>query len=644
MNTLDINHHIFLWNHASIKVLDVRHNRLKKDESLDVYKLPASVFLFATRGSAVVQLNNIEYLFEKSQVIHSGKGIHLSISLTEAEFEFYMIFYRATMPLPCAKNIIEKMEKSNPFHMQYSFLPNYPSTLFYQVKLMNQTWQQPELIDRFHVKAQFYQFAYNILEQLHAQGVEVKLPELADQVIVYIQEHYAENIMLESLAENLNYSVPHLSSLFKKRTGFSPIEYLIFTRIEKAEMMLVETDATVSEIAESVGYKDSYYFSRLFKKYKDVSPAKYRKVALIQRKAEDSPDNFMEFSIVRQASQRYIGDNHYQYTKKGDLLMVKPTKMHMLATLFLCFSLLLSACSERAIENSSTNGSTKTTTSQSEEVQTRTKIVTTGNGEVEIPENPQRIVVTAESYAGYLLALGIKPVGLSQFGLRNRYFDGLVDGIENIGDDESLEKILELKPDLIITKTSSENIENLQKIAPTIAIKPKEKDFKEQFLEFGKMFGKEEVAEEWIANWDRKTAEYQPLIQEKVGNKTISIFGVGEKEIYAYGDKFGRGGEIMYGEFGLKAPELIQKEAIDLKGGWVSFSLEQLPEFAGDYIFVEDNADFEKSTSGVLWKDLPAIKNNRVFIIDEYDSFFSDPISLDKQLEFIVDSLLERGK
>lgn len=127
------------------------------------------------------------------------------------------------------------------------------------------------------------------------------------------------------------------------------------------------------------------------------------------------------------------------------------------------------------------------------------------------------------------------------------------------------------------------------------------------------MFGKEEVAEQWIANWNRKIAEYQPLIQEKVGNKTIAILGVGEKEIYAYGDKFGRGGEIMYGEFGLKAPELIQKEAIDLKGGWVSFSLERLPEFAGDYIFVEDNADFEKSTSGVLWKDLPAIKKITVY-------------------------------
>ncbi|MGN4126983.1 ABC transporter substrate-binding protein [Lysinibacillus sphaericus] len=641
---MDINHHIFLWNQASIKVLDVRHKKMNKNESLQAYKLPASVFLFATRGSAAVRLNNIEYLFKQFQVIHSGKGIQLSLSLKEAEFEFYMIFYRATIPLPCAKSIIEKMEKSNPFQVQFSFLPNYPSSLFYQVKLMNQRWQQPEPIGRFHVKALFYQFTYSVLEQLHIQGVEVKQPELADQVIVYIQEHYAESIMLESLAENLNYSVPHLSSLFKKKTGYSPIEYLILTRIEKAEMMLIETDATVREIAESVGYKDSYYFSRLFKKYKDVSPAKYRKIALSQRTAQDYPYNVMELSIVGPQSQRYIGDNHYQYTKKGDLLMVKPTKTPMLASLFLCFTLLLSACGGGAIENSSTNGSTNTSITQSQEVQPKTKTIITGNGEVEIPENPQRIVITAESYAGYLLALGIKPVGMSQFGLRNRYFDGLVDGIENIGDDESLEKILELKPDLIITKTSSENIENLQKIAPTIAIKPKEKDFKEQFLEFGKIFGKEEVAEEWIANWDRKIAEYKPLIQEKVGTKTIAILGVGEKEIYAYGDKFGRGGEIMYGEFGLKAPNLIQQEAIDLKSGWVSFSLEKLPEFAGDYIFVEDNADFEKTTSSILWRDLPAIKNKRVFIMDEYDSFFSDPISLDKQLEFIVDSILEREK
>ena len=46
-----------------------------------------------------------------------------------------------------------------------------------------------------------------------------------------------------------------------------------------------------------------------------------------------------------------------------------------------------------------------------------------------------------------------------------------------------------------------------------------------------------------------------------------------DKEVYAYGATYGRGGEILYGELGLKAPELIQKEAID-GAGWTSLSLE----------------------------------------------------------------------
>ena len=56
------------------------------------------------------------------------------------------------------------------------------------------------------------------------------------------------------------------------------------------------------------------------------------------------------------------------------------------------------------------------------------------------------------------------------------------------------------------------------------------------------------------------------------------------KEIYAYGHNFGRGGEVIYEELQLKAPEFIQKEAIDSGKGWTSLSREMLPEYAGDYI------------------------------------------------------------
>ncbi|WP_249728194.1 helix-turn-helix domain-containing protein, partial [Bacillus paralicheniformis] len=71
---------------------------------------------------------------------------------------------------------------------------------------------------------------------------------------------------------NLNYSVPYLASIFKKKTGYSVIDYLIQIRLDIAANLLVETDATLKEIAENVGYNDPYNLSRLFKKYEGVTP------------------------------------------------------------------------------------------------------------------------------------------------------------------------------------------------------------------------------------------------------------------------------------------------------------------------------------------------------------------------------------
>lgn len=53
--------HMALWNHASIRVLDIRHMVLREGEELREYQLPANIFLFAARGGAVVTLDGTEY-------------------------------------------------------------------------------------------------------------------------------------------------------------------------------------------------------------------------------------------------------------------------------------------------------------------------------------------------------------------------------------------------------------------------------------------------------------------------------------------------------------------------------------------------------------------------------------------------------
>ncbi|BBI35590.1 ABC transporter substrate-binding protein [Cohnella abietis] len=92
----------------------------------------------------------------------------------------------------------------------------------------------------------------------------------------------------------------------------------------------------------------------------------------------------------------------------------------------------------------------------------------------------------------------------------------------------------------------------------------------------------------------------------------------------------------------MKAPPIIQKEAIDSGTGWAKLSLELLPEYAGDYIFISGwtgDAKPEVVFDGPIWDNLPAVKNNHVFRNDGRGFVYSDPISLEAQFKFVVDSL-----
>ena len=81
---------------------------------------------------------------------------------------------------------------------------------------------------------------------------------------------------LQQLAEEANLSVSHMSYLFKKVTGETPLEHLIRLRMERAKAMLDSDAVKIYEVAEATGYRDPNYFSKLFKKYYGVTPKEYR--------------------------------------------------------------------------------------------------------------------------------------------------------------------------------------------------------------------------------------------------------------------------------------------------------------------------------------------------------------------------------
>ena len=98
------------------------------------------------------------------------------------------------------------------------------------------------------------------------------------KAISYINDHYAEEITLGSVAKILLMEETYFSKKFKQLTGLGFKEFLIQTRITKAEELLATTKLEISEIAEKCGFTSSNYFGDAFKKINGISPRQYRKL------------------------------------------------------------------------------------------------------------------------------------------------------------------------------------------------------------------------------------------------------------------------------------------------------------------------------------------------------------------------------
>lgn len=94
--------------------------------------------------------------------------------------------------------------------------------------------------------------------------------------IKYIKENYAEDIDLKKLADIEHYNTNYYTEWFKNNMGVSPIEYIQKLRIDKSKDLLLNTDLTILQVGESVGYKYNSTFTRAFKNIENLTPKEFR--------------------------------------------------------------------------------------------------------------------------------------------------------------------------------------------------------------------------------------------------------------------------------------------------------------------------------------------------------------------------------
>jgi iron complex transport system substrate-binding protein len=487
-----------------------------------------------------------------------------------------------------------------------------------------------EGLRRLKAKGEFIRFVHAAL----CERMEHKSsPSLAEQVIRYMTRNYRGLFSVEQLARQMNYTPQYVSRKFKEQIGCSPLDYVIRLRMDLARKLLRDTEATLQEVAAYVGYPDIIYFNRMFKKQTGITPGQYRKK--YRNSVSKNTINWSELSVVAPHPAMYSNisnDNHYQRISDGGNEMAS-SKKQLLATALLCITMAASAC------GTSSGSSNQSETEAPANVETRT--MKTVIGDVEVPARPQR--VAAPAFLGTVLALGVRPVASETLLMQSPYLKGMLDGVTDVA--ESLEAMLELEPDLIITQVAlKEKVDKYSKIAPTVAMPYNSfPSIQEEMRYFGELLDRKGAAEQWIADFEKKTGKLRDAVLAALGEgETVSVMQEYDGTVFLFGPKSGRGGRIMYELLGANPPSAIPGSM--LAESYYEFSLEKLSEYTGDYLILTTESTLEQLQADPMWGKLPTIRNGKVYLWNENQSWYRDPIAVEGQINNLTEWIIEAAK
>lgn len=652
---MDFNDHIVLWNHATVEVIDIRKASFTYGQPPLKYRLPASTYLYIVRGSASVLIDDYPYEINGASVFHGGKGAIIKLLQTQEILDYFLIMYRSTLTLPTRRNLTALLERSKPFSGTYHFIPVHPLPLYEILDQMYGDWQTRRALEHLHVKALFYQWVHELLHQMQGQELNPLRADVLDQAVRYMHDSYSMPFTLTHLPALWGTSPRTLSRLFRMRLQTSPAQYLVQIRMDKARELLLGTESTLHEIAAAVGYPDAYSFGKMFKKHFGSPPVRYKNSVQAASPWQEMPSVLSANDIAREGTLRYIDDdNHYQYTLEGASSMSRTAKPSLMLTLLLCFTIVLSACSSgNTGSNSAGNASPSPASSPAAtslatpspdhtaaEAQTRT--IATVKGDIEVPADPQRVVVLY--LLGDVLALGIMPVGVSSVN-EGAAFENELKDVQKLGSwfEASPEAVLSLDPDLIIVP-SEETYNALHDIAPTVLVPYEKMTTAERVSFIGHTLNKENQATTLLNDFNSKVENSKQKLQEAgILDSTISIMEGGEDRsmLVIMSKQYGRGSQVLYEYLGMKAPEKIQQKIdskTDVGGEPVSF--EVIADYSGEYIFRSAYDGMTDLTGDPLWNSIPAVKEGRLMNIDFGLSYYNDIYSLNAQLDYIVNALL----
>lgn len=206
---------------------------------------------------------------------------HKSFVVAGEEYEYILIRFAPEYVEPLCQTVgrtfVEKLNDQTIFH--------YSSKS--QKKVLNMFLEMIEEYEKelpyreFILQGMLFRLLFTIYEEkLSGTSITVNRTTLTQpimQALAYIETNFKSNPSLEDMAKLVGFSTAYFSRLFTKQLGMSYTEYLDKIKIKYVQILLTQTDKTIMEIAEEVGYCHGNYLNVQFKKHVGITPGQYRK-------------------------------------------------------------------------------------------------------------------------------------------------------------------------------------------------------------------------------------------------------------------------------------------------------------------------------------------------------------------------------
>lgn len=242
--------------------------------------------LYFTQGKAIIECNQQpveaasgDLVVVNSNDLHSGENISDSL-----------FYYCIILDMSLLTGI-----SSDPCQTRY-ISPISQNRILFQNRIANdeeikkcilnivQEYDQKQIGFELEIKSSIYHLLTLLLrcyvEKTMSSGeydLRARSLERFNRIFQYIEVNYTQKITISQCAAMINITGSHFCHLFKLITGKTLSDYVNYLRLKKAETLLGNTSLSITEIALESGFNDINYFSRLFNRYKSVSPSQYRK-------------------------------------------------------------------------------------------------------------------------------------------------------------------------------------------------------------------------------------------------------------------------------------------------------------------------------------------------------------------------------